>query len=102
MPALNERVYRVQAPYSGNAVHLYLVRGAKLALIDSGAADSPSGAVEPALRELGLGWSDLDYLLNTHGHPDHAGGNGEVKAAAPRAAIGLHSADEHLTAGPEA
>lgn len=102
MPAISEHVYRIQAPYQGNAVHLYLVRGAKLALIDTGAADSPSAAVEPALRELGLGWSDLDYLLNTHGHPDHAGGNGEVKAAAPRVAIGLHAADRPLAAGVEA
>src|SRR5918912_1226965 len=102
MPVISEHIYRVQAPYQGNAVHLYLVRGEKLALIDSGAADSPSAAVEPALRELGLDWSDLDYLLNTHGHPDHAGGNGEVKAAAPRAQIGLQRADVHLAGGPEA
>ena len=102
MPAVDDRVYRIQAPYSGNAVHLYLVRGEKLALIDSGAADSPTAAVEPALGELGLSWSDLDYLINTHGHKDHAGGNGEVKAAAPQAEIALHHADAYLTAGPEA
>lgn len=102
MPAINERIYRVQAPYSGNAVQLYLVRGEKLALVDSGASDSPSAAVEPALRELGLDWSDLDYLINTHGHPDHAGGNGEVKEAAPRAEIHLHRADLSLADGVEA
>jgi glyoxylase-like metal-dependent hydrolase (beta-lactamase superfamily II) len=102
MPAVSERVYRVQAPYAGNAVHLYLVRGEKLALIDSGAADSPGTAVEPALRELGLGWDDLDYLINTHGHKDHAGGNGEVKAAAPQVEIALHGADADLAGGPEA
>ena len=101
MPAITDRVYRVEAPYMGNAVHLYLVRGAKLALVDSGASFSPA-AVEQALSELGLGWSDLDYLINTHGHPDHAGGNGEVKAAAPRVEIGLHRDDVHLAAGPEA
>ena len=102
MPKINDNVYRVQAPYGGNAVHLYLVRGEKLALIDSGAKDSPAAAVEPALRELGLGWSDLDYLINTHGHPDHAGGNGEVKAAAPQAEINLHRNDVPLAAGVEA
>jgi hydroxyacylglutathione hydrolase len=102
MPAISDRVYRIQAPYDGNAVHLYLVRGAHLALIDSGASDSPSAAVEPALRELGLQWSDLDYLLNTHGHADHAGGNGELKAAAPQVRIGIHPADGYLLAGPDA
>ena len=41
--------------------------------------DTPdAGAI---LRELkGLGWK-LDLILNTHWHPDHAGGNAEVQAA---------------------
>src|SRR3989440_6136733 len=102
MQEVRERVVRIQAPYSGNAVHLYLVRGEKLALVDSGASDSPGAAVEPALRELGLGWGDLDYLINTHGHKDHAGGNGEVKEAAPQVQIGLHRDDVYLAGGPEA
>jgi glyoxylase-like metal-dependent hydrolase (beta-lactamase superfamily II) len=102
MPRVSDRVYRIQAPYEGNAVHLYLVRGSKLALIDSGAADSPEAAVAPALRELGLRWSDLDYLLNTHGHADHAGGNGELKAAAPQVEIAIHTADGYLLSGPDA
>jgi glyoxylase-like metal-dependent hydrolase (beta-lactamase superfamily II) len=102
MPPVSDRVYRIQAPYDGNAVHLYVVRGDRLALIDSGAADSPSAAVEPALRVLGLGWADLDYLLNTHGHADHAGGNGELKASAPQVQIGIHPGDRYLLDGPRA
>jgi len=40
--------------------------------------DTPeAGAV---LRELDdLGW-DLDFIFNTHWHPDHAGGNADIKA----------------------
>lgn len=40
--------------------------------------DTPeSGAI---LRELDdLGW-ELDFILNTHWHPDHAGGNADIKA----------------------
>lgn len=102
MPAISDRVYRVEAPYEGNAVHLYFIRGAKLALIDSGASDTPTGAVAQALRELGKDWSDLDYLLNTHGHADHAGGNGELKAEAPHVQVGIHPADKDLLGGPEA
>ena len=41
--------------------------------------DTPDASA--ILRELDvLGWK-LDLILNTHWHPDHAGGNAEVKAA---------------------
>ncbi len=40
------------------------------------------------LKELdGLGWK-LDLILNTHWHPDHAGGNAEIKAATGCTVIG--------------
>ena len=41
--------------------------------------DTPEAAA--ILRELDkLGWK-LAFILNTHWHPDHAGGNAEIKAA---------------------
>ena len=41
--------------------------------------DTPDAAA--ILRELKtLGWT-LSHILNTHWHPDHAGGNAEIKAA---------------------
>ena len=41
--------------------------------------DTPDAAA--ILRELKtLGWT-LTHILNTHWHPDHAGGNAEIKAA---------------------
>ncbi|MDB5445377.1 MAG: hydroxyacylglutathione hydrolase [Phenylobacterium sp.] len=48
--------------------------------------DTPeSGAI---LRELGkLGWK-LALILNTHWHPDHAGGNADVKAATGAQVVG--------------
>ena len=44
----------------------------------TGCIDTPeAGAI---LRELeDLGW-DLDFIFNTHWHPDHAGGNADIKA----------------------
>jgi hydroxyacylglutathione hydrolase len=48
--------------------------------------DTPdAGAVLKALDEAG--WS-LDFILNTHWHPDHAGGNAEIKAATGAYIIG--------------
>src|SRR5690606_22321219 len=48
--------------------------------------DTPdAGAI---LRELdSLGWT-LALILNTHWHPDHAGGNAEVKAATGAVVVG--------------
>lgn len=48
--------------------------------------DTPdAGAI---LRELkALGWT-LTHILNTHWHPDHAGGNAEIKAATGCVVVG--------------
>ncbi|HEY8618139.1 hydroxyacylglutathione hydrolase [Phenylobacterium sp.] len=48
--------------------------------------DTPeAGAI---LREVErLGWK-LDLILNTHWHPDHAGGNAEIKAATGARVVG--------------
>ena len=48
--------------------------------------DTPEASV--ILRELkAMGWK-LDLILNTHWHPDHAGGNAEVKAATGATVVG--------------
>ena len=48
--------------------------------------DTPDAAA--ILRELDhLGWR-LSLILNTHWHPDHAGGNAEVKAATGARVVG--------------
>jgi hydroxyacylglutathione hydrolase len=42
--------------------------------------DTPDG--DAILAELDrLGWGRLDLILNTHWHPDHAGGNAMIQAA---------------------
>jgi hydroxyacylglutathione hydrolase len=48
--------------------------------------DTPDA--DAILRELaGLGWT-LSHILNTHWHPDHAGGNAAIKAATGCAVVG--------------
>jgi hypothetical protein len=56
MPPVSDRVYRVQAPYEGNAVHLYLVRRGPDVVGTLQASRDASAAIERAtahaLRQL--------------------------------------------------
>ena len=91
---VHDRVFQVQAGYGGDGmVLLYLLLGTRLALVDTGVALSPIDDVRPALKGLGLDLRDVDFILNTHGHADHLGGNAALKREAPKAQIHLHADD---------
>ena len=53
----------------------YLIRDPSTGV--TATVDTPSvAAIEQSLAQKG--WK-LDYIINTHHHPDHAGGNLEIK-----------------------
>ena len=92
---VHDRVYRLPAPFEGGGlVNLYVVRGDRTAVVDSGVFGTPTNHLAPALRAVGLDLGDVDVVLNTHGHMDHLGGNSELKDAG--AEIALHRADVGL------
>ena len=73
---VHERVWRVPSEFEGGTVtQVYIVRGAITALVDTGVFGTPTNDVAPALASLGLSLSDVDLVVNTHGHMDHLGGN---------------------------
>jgi glyoxylase-like metal-dependent hydrolase (beta-lactamase superfamily II) len=82
-------------------VFLYLLKGERVALIDTGASDSPHTVLEPALAEIGLALKDVDLILNTHAHLDHSGGNMEVKRRSG-ARIHVHAQDRPMAESNEA
>jgi len=90
---VHERVWRVGSPFEGGGLtNVYVVRGEKIAVIDSGVLGTPTHHVAPGLQSLGLGLADVNVVLNTHGHMDHLGGNAELKDTG--ADVGLHRDDE--------
>ena len=89
---VHDRVYRLPVPFEGGGLtNMYLVRGSKTAVIDTAVLGAPTNFLAPALESIGLGLGEVDYVLNTHGHMDHLGGNSEMKDAGSE--IAIHSAD---------
>lgn len=91
---VHKSVYRITALFepNGGTVFPYLIKGDRIVMVDTGAAHTPKEILEPAMAEIGLALSDVEVILNTHSHLDHAGGNLAVKQAS-EASIHVHSGD---------
>lgn len=71
-----------------DAVHL-VVEGDRAAIVDTGSNDSLP-RVLAALAERGLGAGQVDWVMLTHVHLDHAGGAGTLMANFPNARLAVH------------
>lgn len=71
-----------------DASHL-IVNGGRAAFVDTGTGHSVP-LLKAALEAKGLQPNDVDYVLVTHVHLDHAGGAGQLMAALPQAMAVLH------------
>lgn len=69
-----------------------LARGNTAAIVDTGVSGS-ADAIGETLAELGLNYDDVDHVILTHHHGDHAGSIAEVVDRATGAAIYAGEAD---------
>ena len=68
---------------------VYLLAEEKPALIESGPATSAE-TVLAGIRQLGFDPKDIEYVIVTHIHLDHAGGAGTLLAEMPKAKVLVH------------
>jgi glyoxylase-like metal-dependent hydrolase (beta-lactamase superfamily II) len=71
-----------------NAAHLIVERG-RAAIVDSGTAHGVPRVLE-ALAAKGIAPGQVDYVILTHVHLDHAGGAGQLMARCPNARLTVH------------
>ncbi|WP_458012244.1 MBL fold metallo-hydrolase [Candidatus Solincola sp.] len=79
---------------------VYLLRGEKTALVESG----PSTGVEhvlAGLAELGIDGTEMDYVLLTHIHLDHAGGAAFLLQYMPKARVLVDGRSARYLVEPE-
>lgn len=80
------------------AIHL-IVEGDRAALVDTGTNASLPLVLE-ALKAKGLSPEQVDYVILTHIHLDHAGGAGAFMRALPRARLTVHPRGARHMADP--
>lgn len=68
----------------------YVVRGEAVALIETGTSLTVPHTLA-GLEQLGVSAEEVEHILCTHIHMDHAGGAGYLAAALPRASVYIHS-----------
>jgi glyoxylase-like metal-dependent hydrolase (beta-lactamase superfamily II) len=85
----------IDAPFEGTRqINLFLFRGERNVLVDSGVAGVPTATILPYLESVRLSASDLSLLVHLHAHADHVGGDAELlEASGGTLRIGAHRAD---------
>jgi len=104
MPQVVDYEHGISAIDSGyhrpmlDAIHL-MVEGDRAAIIDTG-TNSSVPLVLAALREKGLRPEQVDYVILTHIHLDHAGGAGRFMREFPKATLTVHPRGARHMADP--
>ncbi len=100
---LSDHLYIIDLKPLGleNFIASYLLKGEKAAaIIEAG----PTCAVKnllAGLREIGIKNEDVDYLMVSHVHIDHAGGAGTLMKHLPNAKLVVHSRGAPHAINPE-
>ena len=94
-------IYAVDAHYVDEliaAIHL-IKQDDHVAIIDTGTQFSVP-QVQAALQQLGLAWQNVDYIILTHIHLDHAGGAGALMQLCENAQLVVHPKGARHMADP--
>ena len=86
--------------YAGHAACYLMVENGRAAFIDTGTGHSVPYLVE-TLKLKNLNIEDVDYVIPTHVHLDHAGGAGLLMNELPKAKLVIHPRGKQHMVNPE-
>ena len=89
---IRDGIYRLLVPFEELTTTVYIEkRDTGVGVIDSATYPSDvDGYIMPALSELGISPSEIEYIALTHRHGDHAGGSRRLLELLPNAKLFAH------------
>jgi glyoxylase-like metal-dependent hydrolase (beta-lactamase superfamily II) len=99
--SIADGIVAINAPFWGfpNVVYA-LFADDRITLIDSGVSETPEIALDAFIHEHG-GYDAIDYVLGTHAHLDHIGGNGWIAERSSTARFAVGAKDVGWTEDPD-
>ena len=93
----------IETSFFERPLNMVLFRGRDVALVDTGLVGTPTDAVIPYLDAVGLTPHDLAWIIVTHAHADHFGGNEEMwLASGENVRFAAHRLDQAWIEDPPA
>lgn len=93
---IHPHIHQIILPLPGKQpgpVNTYLFTGKQTTLLDTGISKT-AHHLEESLRQIGIGFADIDRIILTHGHIDHYGAARHiVRQSLGRAAVAVHRED---------
>jgi glyoxylase-like metal-dependent hydrolase (beta-lactamase superfamily II) len=93
---IHPHIHRVVLPLPGRQpgpVNVYLFTGKQTTLLDTGTSRT-ARHLEESLRQIGIGFADIDRIILTHGHIDHYGAARHVvRRSSGHAVVAVHRED---------
>lgn len=88
---LNERIFLIDAHDMGRNARTgsYIIKEEKVTIVETSASPSIPYILE-GLKGLGIHPNDVEYIIVTHIHLDHAGGAGLLLRSCPNAKVVVH------------
>lgn len=95
-------IHRIASVYNGRWLYQHLiVSHNRIALIDTGIAETPQKVIFPYIEQIGLSPEQIDVVITTHCDADHCGGNETIRKAAPHALFFSHAKEAELLASTD-